>query len=56
MAYLQTDRLLSITTPLGRDTLLVSSFDATESLSRMFRFTADLLSENDNIDPAKIVL
>ena len=55
MAYLQTDRLLSITTPLGRDTLLVSSFDATESLSRMFRFTADLLSENDNIDPAKII-
>lgn len=51
----QEPRLLSITTPLGEDVLILQSFSGTESLSSLFAFQLDLLSANEAIAPAEIV-
>src|SRR5277367_5968034 len=55
MAYTQDHRLIAITTPLGKDVLLLQGFSGRESISRMFHFTADLLSENHSIASKDIV-
>ena len=40
-------RLLSVTTPLGPDAFLLIGFSGKESLSRLFQFELELLSEQD---------
>ncbi|HKV24489.1 MAG TPA: type VI secretion system tip protein TssI/VgrG [Candidatus Acidoferrum sp.] len=55
MGYTQDDRIIAIDTPLGKDVLLLHSFAAQESISRLFRISADLLSENASVDFTKII-
>jgi type VI secretion system secreted protein VgrG len=47
--YTQEGGLFKIDTPLGKDVLLLRGFKGTESISRLFRFELDLLSENSSI-------
>jgi type VI secretion system secreted protein VgrG len=44
--YVQADRFLTVTTPLGDD-LLLRAFTARESLSRLFSFQLDLIATNE---------
>jgi type VI secretion system secreted protein VgrG len=53
--YTQDQRRIGISTPLGKDVLLLHSFTGSDSMSRPFRFDLDLLSENDSIGFADIV-
>lgn len=53
--YTQTELQLSITTPLGADVLLLQGFTGTEALSQPFLFTLELLSEDDQVDFAKLI-
>jgi type VI secretion system secreted protein VgrG len=55
MAYTQTNRRIAITTPLGKDTLLLRGFTGVEAISQLFHFDLDLLSENDSINFHDIV-
>ena len=45
MPYSQQDRLISLTTPLGEDVLLLAGFSGHEAISRLFSFHLDLLTE-----------
>ena len=49
MAIAQQHRRIAITSPLGKDVLLLRGFDGTEAISQLFHFDLDLLSENDSI-------
>ena len=49
MPYTQTNRRIAITTPLGDDALLLRGFSGVESISQLFHFDLDLLSENDSV-------
>ncbi len=49
MAYVQTNRRIAISTPLGADVLLLRGFNGTEGISQLFEFDLDLLSENDSL-------
>jgi type VI secretion system secreted protein VgrG len=50
------DRLLSFTTVLGTDVLLIESLAGAEGISELFFYKADLLATTDKtIDPKKIV-
>src|SRR5207244_8590967 len=49
MSYTQTNRRIAISTPLGKDALLLRGFSGTETISQLFHFDLDLLSENDSI-------
>ena len=53
--FTQAERLIAVDTPLGTDRLLLRSFTGTESISRLFRFELDLLSEDFEIDFDKIM-
>ena len=55
MAFEQTERLISITTPLGRDVLLLEGFSGQEAISSLFRFTLYLLAESETISFAALV-
>lgn len=44
-SFIQGDRPLAITTPLGPDALLLSGFHGSEAISELFRFEIDLLAE-----------
>lgn len=55
MPYTQENRLISLTTPLGEDVLLLAGFSGHEAVSRLFSFHLDLLSEQPPIDFTKIV-
>jgi type VI secretion system secreted protein VgrG len=44
--YLQADRPLTVTTPLGPDDLLLIGFRGREAISRPFEFRLDVLAEN----------
>jgi len=48
--FIQKNRFISITTPLGPDKLLLRSFNGTEAISKVFTFQLELLSEDHNID------
>jgi type VI secretion system secreted protein VgrG len=47
--------LFQITTPLGKDKLLLRGFRGSEGISRLFRFELDLLSEDASIDYTAII-
>jgi type VI secretion system secreted protein VgrG len=49
MAYVQTNRRIAISTPLGKDVLLLRGFSGTETISQLFTFDLDLLSENNSL-------
>ncbi|WP_282609171.1 type VI secretion system Vgr family protein [Pelagibius sp. Alg239-R121] len=55
MAWEQEGRLLTIESPLGKDKLLLSSLEGEEQSSRLFRFDLELLSEDLEIDPNKLL-
>jgi len=55
MALSQATRLLTLTTPLGADAVLMTGFRGREELSRPFAFTLDLVSENTAVAPADLV-
>ncbi|MFO0698085.1 MAG: type VI secretion system tip protein TssI/VgrG [Nitrospira sp.] len=48
-AYTQDTRLIGITTPLGKDVLLLRGFSGRESLSQLSAFDLDLLSKDPEI-------
>ena len=49
MPISQEGRLISLTTPLGDNKLLLAGFSGTEAVSRLFSFHLDLLSEEASI-------
>lgn len=53
--FIQKNRFISITTPLGPDKLLLRSFSGTEAISKIFTFQLELLSEDHNIDVNNIL-
>jgi type VI secretion system secreted protein VgrG len=55
MTLTQTKREISIKTPLGDNALLLRSFHGSESLSNLFSFELELISENASIAYDKIV-
>ncbi|MGC0773944.1 MAG: type VI secretion system tip protein TssI/VgrG [Candidatus Acidiferrum sp.] len=55
MAYTQDNRIIAIDTPLGKDVFLLHGFAAQEAISRLFRISAELYSENASIDFTKII-
>ena len=55
MPYSQQDRLISLTTSLGEDVLLLAGFSGHEAISRLFSFRLDLLTEQGPIDFAEII-
>jgi type VI secretion system secreted protein VgrG len=55
VGYTQTGRALRIDTPLGPDVLLLRNFSGQESVSQLFRFQLELLSEDDAISFDDIV-
>ncbi len=54
-SYTQTNRRIAITTPLGDDALLLRGFSGSESISQLFHFNLDLLSQNDSLSFQDIV-
>src|SRR4051794_18025648 len=44
--YVQADRPMTITTPLGQDDLLLVGFEGHEAISQLFDFHLDLIAEN----------
>ncbi|HXH08257.1 MAG TPA: type VI secretion system tip protein TssI/VgrG [Alphaproteobacteria bacterium] len=55
MQYRQTGRLVTLTTPLGEDVLLLEGFTGQEGISQLFHFTLYLLSEDPAISFEAIV-
>jgi type VI secretion system secreted protein VgrG len=55
VGYTQANRALSISTPLGEDKLLLRALAGQETVSQLFRFNLDLLSEDDSIKFDSIV-
>ncbi len=49
MPAIQRHRLITVTTPLGADALLFHRMTAKETLSRLYKYKVDFLSENNNI-------
>ena len=47
MAYTQDNRLMAVSTPLGKDALLLVGFAGEEAISRPFHFDLELIAEND---------
>ena len=54
-ALKQDPHRLEVTTPLGQDKLLLTSFQGTEEFSRPFHFGLTMVSEDPSIDPKSIV-
>src|SRR5260370_1346445 len=56
MAFLEANRYLYLTTPLGDDKLLLRSFEGDEALSRLFSFELEMEAENaTNVDFDKLI-
>src|SRR5882757_3126345 len=55
MPYTQTKRHIAISTPLGKDVLLLRGFHGSEAISQLFHFNLDLLSENDSVSFKDVV-
>src|SRR6516225_6109437 len=53
--YQQANRLLSVSSPLGPDVLLLTAFTGREELSRPFSYQLDPLSEKDDIAAADLI-
>src|SRR5262249_14815704 len=55
MPITQDNHRIAVTTPLGKDTLLLIGFKGKEELSRPFSFRLDMLSESDGLAAKDIV-
>ena len=55
MVLKQEKRQLSIDTPLGKDVLVLTAFNGTEEMSRLFNYELELISDNNAISPSEIV-
>ncbi len=55
MTLTQENRLLSITTPLGENVLMLTGFTGSEGISQPFSFELTLASEDTNINPRDII-
>ena len=55
MPYTQANRLISLSTPIGDDTLLLAGFTGHEAVSRLFNFQLELLTERAPIDFTQII-
>lgn len=53
--YSQDRRRFGITTPLGKDGVLLSRFDGDEPMSGLFSYSLQLVSENDDIEAISLV-
>ncbi len=53
--FTQTNRLIAVTTALGKDVLLLTAFSGREELSRCFRYDLEMLSENTGLAARDIV-
>lgn len=53
--YTQTTRIIEITTPLGKDALLLKHFEGKESVSRLFEFDVKLQSLARSVDPNALI-
>ncbi|MBY0228019.1 MAG: type VI secretion system tip protein VgrG [Gemmataceae bacterium] len=53
--YKQDARLLSLTTPLGKDVLLLGGFSGSEALSRLFSFRLEMFSAKPDLAAKDIV-
>ena len=51
----QSDRWLTIDTPLGRDQLILTAFDGEEALSELFSYRLELVSPDDALEADKIL-
>ena len=45
--YLQADRIMTVTTPLPKDALLMAGFSGHESISQLFEYRLELFATND---------
>ena len=55
MPYDAANRLMSLTTPLGENALLLAGLSGTEAISRLFSFNLELLTEQGPIDFSSII-
>ncbi len=55
IGFTQDGRALRIDTPLGKDVLLLRAISGHESISQLFRFQLDLLSEDDSINLEELI-
>jgi type VI secretion system secreted protein VgrG len=55
MPLTQKTRSLNLTSPLGEDVLLLTRFTGQESMSRLFSYQLDMISENNAVTAADIV-
>ena len=44
-SYTQANQPIEVVTPLGTDTLLITSFQGEEGISRLFHFRIDMVAE-----------
>lgn len=51
----QEHRLISISSPLGQDKLLLTSFQGGDYISRLFEFQLEVLSANVDLDPHELM-
>jgi len=51
----QDSRLISISTPLGKDELLLTSFEGTDYISDLFEFQIEVLSSNHAVKPEQLI-
>lgn len=55
MSYSQDDKLISISTPLGKDVLLLTGFNGVEGISKLYSFELAMISEKHAISFDAIV-
>jgi type VI secretion system secreted protein VgrG len=55
-SYLQQNRKIRVTTPLGGNVLLLKAFSGTEEISRPFRFQIEMIAENKQKVPFEAIL
>ena len=55
-SYVQQNRKVRVTTPLGEDVLLLNAFSGTEEISRPFRFQVEMIAENKKKVPFDAML
>lgn len=55
MAFIQGDQHVSITTPLGKDKLLLRGFHGEERISGLFQFSLEMQSEDKSLDFSQVV-
>ena len=53
--FTQEERLISIESPLGKDELLLTSFQGSEHISKIFEFQLDVISYNLQLNPEKLI-